>query len=135
MKVFPKRTHETSMRCVLEGADLEALLSQAAAKAAAVDLSAHNVKVDRVTVEGPDYSQHRHKPRAFVDLLVLHDSESLAAWVEGPDVPEVSPPKPPPMRCPALLKGYRPDRVFWTVVQLIIAACLIGWAAGCIGMK
>lgn len=126
MKVFPKRTNETNMRCLLEGADLEALLSQAAAKAAGVDLSAHNVKVDKITVEGPDYSQHRRNPRVYVDLLVLHDPDSLAAWVAEKGEAKVSPPKPPPMRCPAREESYRPDRLTWVAALLGLMVCLIG---------
>jgi hypothetical protein len=135
MKVIPKRTNETAVRCLLDGPALNALLSEAAAKAAGLDLTAHNVKVERVEVKGVDYSQHRREPTAIVDLVVIHDPEAMADWVAEHQPVKPPPPEPPPMRCPALKKGYRPDKVFWTVAQIVIWGVLFCWCLGVFAMK
>lgn len=101
MKVFPRRTNQTAVRCMLDGPELEALLTEAAAKAAGLDLSDPNVKVERVQVEAPDYSQHRRTARVIVDLVVIHDASALADWVpDSEPPPKALPPSPPPMRTP-----------------------------------
>lgn len=129
MKVFPKRTNETAVRCMLEGAELKALLAEAAAKAAGFDLSAHNVKVESVKVEGPDYSQHRREPSVIVDLVMIHDPEALSHWVAEHEPVKAAPPEPPPMRCVAqkrrpFLNGWAPALCVPAIFFAMLLWCL-----------
>ena len=140
MKVFPRRTNQTAVRCLLDGPTLEALLTEAAAKAAGLDLSAPNVKVERVQVEEPDHSQHRRKATAIVDLVVIHDASAVADWPWGFEPPPRPPkPLPPPPPTTEFRPGARPAplgiKLCFGFLVLSCVAAVIGMFLEVQGMK
>lgn len=126
MKVIPRRTNQTAVRCLLDGPTLEALLTEAAAKAAGLDLSAPNVKVERVRVEEPDHSQHRRTATAIVDLVMIHDASALADWPpEFESPPKALPPPPPPTV--EVRQAHRNAPSPWVLFSLLCAATAVAF--------
>lgn len=120
MKVIQKRVNETRFSCVLDLKTMQAVLSEAAAKDAGVDLKADNVRVLRFGVQGGVSSNH--PTETHVELVVTHSKEVESGT--GFMIPP--PPTAPPMRT------YKSPRCYvcWVATAIIygVAAAMVGVA-------
>lgn len=81
-EVLEHFSNQTLIRVKLDGGELDSVLAAHAAKVARCDLSAENIKVHCVKVDGRDHSQHRDSATAEVQLMVLHSPGAIDEWTE-----------------------------------------------------
>lgn len=129
-EVIEHFSNQTLIRVKLDGDELEGVLAERAAKITGCDLSAPNIKVHRVIVEGRDHSQHRATATAEVQLVVLHSPGALDAWTERREQQaaerRAESSEPPPT---TEWQGLRSPRLPWRkYLALLLSVAWLAWA-------